>query len=242
MAAQSKEEVSNFPFKKGENLLYTMNYGWFEIGEASVSIDEKYWYFKNQAYLHIQCELVTKGFFGFFAKLDVCMDSWVDPQTLRPLHSHRNIAFGNKIDIRTDRFSYGDSVRVHSYIEDVDSRRYHSFSSKGYLFDALSTYLFLRSRASVRNPCDKTISVRTFFSNDLYTFGMTCIDIQNATWEDRVVEARKYMLHFPESETFPKGKKAYVISTNDARQIPLKFLIEMGYGDFTFELKKISGI
>ena len=239
--AQSEKKAGAHPFKKGEVLTYSMHYGWFEIGEATLSIDEEWWYLEKSPHYYINCKIESTGFVGFFAQLNVCMESWVNPNTLRPLRSHREVMFGKKIDIRTDHFTYSDSVRVQAYVEDIDARRYHAFAqSEVPLFDALSTYLFLRSSEANALAKSETKAVRTFFSNDLYQFGMTFAGTSTYDWHDRDVTVRKYDLLFPKSSSFPDGKKAYVLATNDRKSLPLKFSIEMNYGDFTFELKDIS--
>ena len=234
---QSKGELPDYPFKLGEKLAYSMSYGWFEIGEAHVEIDNEWWEIDGRPHFYIQCKVRTTGVFSFFSRLDVCMDSWVDVQALRPTESSRNVAFGRSIDVRTDRFDYADSVRISTYVEDVDSKRFHVFvRNDTSLLDALSTYLYLRSQVLQSDPVGKTYSVRTFFSNDLYEFGMRYTKNQDFSLKDKKWSARRFDLLFPETEEFPSDKRAYVIATDDRLRIPLKFLIEMKYGDFSFEL------
>ncbi len=238
---QTKRSETTHPFKKDENLTYVMSYGWFEIGEASLTIDKEWWYLEEKPHYYLNCQLYSTGFVGFFSKIDVCMESWVNPKTLRPIRSSRDLAIGSKIDVRTDRFTYLDSVRIHTYVEDVDSRRYHAFDHSAVpIFDALSTYLFLRNQDQNQVKRQGTIPVRTFFSNDLYSFSMSYIHHEVYECDDRSIQVIKYELNFPESTTFPEGKRAYVLVTADANRLPVKFLIEMKYGDFSFELKPSS--
>lgn len=235
--AQSKPDLPDYPFKLGEKLVYSMHYGWFEIGDAEVYIDESLWELNGRSHFYIQCKLRTIGFFSFFSNLEVCMDSWVDTQTLRPTKSSRDVVFGSRIDIRTDRFDYRDSVRVSAYVEDVNSKRFHAFvRNDTLLFDALSTYLYLRSLDLQSAGTSQTYPVSTFFSNDLYRFGMTFsesldFDFKNLKWP-----ARRFDLLFPETEQFSSDKQAYVVASADGDNLPLKFVMEMRYGDFSFEL------
>jgi hypothetical protein len=235
--AQSKPDPLDYPFKLGEKLEYTMSYGWFEIGKADVEIDHEFWMIDHKPYFYVQCRVKTAGFFSFFAKLNVCMDSWVDAQTLLPLQSSRDLSHGNKIDIRTDRFDYQDSVHISAYVEDVDSHRFHSFPSTDIpILDVLSTYLYLRHKGCDQNNGEALIPVRTFFSNDLYSFGMLASMNKTITLHDQRFLAQRYELLFPETDEFPSGKQAYVLASKDSLCLPLKLSIEMRYGDFTFDL------
>ncbi len=235
--AQSKSDTFDYPFKLGEKLEYSMSYGWFEIGNAQVFIDDEFWIINDKPHFYVQCQVKSVGFFGFFAKLNVCMDSWIDARTLRPLLSSRDFSFGNKIDIRTDRFDYQDSVRIAAYVEDVDSHRLHSFpQTQVPILDVLSTYLFLRNKGADNKNKRALIPVQTFFSNDLYNFGMAPSTTEEITIKEVNYYAQRYELLFPETEEFPSGKEAYVLASKDALSIPLKFSIEMRFGDFTFEL------
>lgn len=235
--AQSKPDLPDYPFKLGEKLVYSMHYGWFEIGEAQVYIDESMWELNGRPHFYIQCKIRSIGFLSFFSNLEVCMDSWVDAQTLRPTKSSRDVVFGSRIDIRTDRFDYRDSVRISAYVEDVDAKRFHAFvRNDTLLFDAMSTYLYLRSLDLQSAVTRQTYPVRTFFSNDLYRFGMTFTESLDFEFKDQKRPARRFDLLFPETEQFTSDKQAYVVTSEDVDNLPLKFVMEMRYGDFSFEL------
>lgn len=79
--AQSKVDISEYPFQPGEKLTYSMSYGWFEVGEVEVYIDQKLWPVEGRSHFYVQCQVKTIGFFSFLAKLEVCMDAWVDAET-----------------------------------------------------------------------------------------------------------------------------------------------------------------
>lgn len=234
--AQSKSDTFDYPFKLGEKLAFTMSYGWFDIGRAEVFIDEEFWLIRDTPHYYVQFQLKTLGVFNFLAKLNVCMDSWIDAKTLRPLLSSREVSFGNKIDIRTDQFEYEDSVQIAAYVEDVDSHRFHQFPNTDVpILDVLSTYLYLRNGAE-DIPNDSLLAVQTFFSNDLYPFGMISGVIEKTSINETNYLAQRYELLLPESDVFSSGKMAYVLASKDSLCLPLIFSIEMKYGDFKFEL------
>lgn len=239
--AQSKLDTFNYPFELGEKLTYSMYYGWFEIGTADVSIDESLWELDGQPHFYVQCQVHTNGFFSFFSKLDVCMDSWINVKTLRPNISFRDVVFGKRIDVRTDSFVYSDSVSIRTYVEDVDSRRFHIFpKTDTMLLDVLSTYLYLRSLDLANSTRNQFYPVRTFFSNDLYDFGMIYSAQETYDWKDQSGVIKRYDLIFPEVIEFPSGNQAYVLATDDDEKIPVLILIQMKYGDFEFRLKHIE--
>lgn len=218
-------------------MVYKINYGWFNIGEAEMWIDPEFHYQNKRPYYHIQCHITTASWFKIFSTLEICMESLVQVENLTPLRSDRDLTGRNRIDIRHDYFTYGKQIKVDAYIEDIDTWRHHIFSKNTVsIRDALSTYLFLRSRN--RNEMLKPVTVRTFFTNDLYEFNMIPKGKTTYKYKGKHIAARRFDLIFPESEFFPNGKKGRVILTDDHRRLPLKIEIDMSFGSFGFDLIK----
>ena len=161
--AQSVGNDENRHITPGEELLYTMNYGWFTIGKAEIFFDKEIWEVDDLSYYYLQCRVQTTGVFDFFTSTDICLESWIDVESLRPKVSYRQVFFGRKMDIRTDRYDYTDSVTISTYVEDVD--RHQVKKSDTITLDLLSTYLNLREIIHQNIPSD-TVFVKLHFSND----------------------------------------------------------------------------
>lgn len=213
-----------------------MHYGWFKIGQAEVWIEPEYQLENGTEHFKVQCDIKTVSWFKIFSKLRIHMESLVQRDNLQPYKSFRNLSDGKKIDIRHDRFTYEDSVKIDAYIEDIDTRRHHAFAiGDAPVRDVMSTYLFLRSRDE--SVLSKEVTVRTFFTNDLYEFKMRPGKMVTHMYKTYEVGAREYELIFPEGDYFEKGKKGRVIISDDASRVPLKLELDMSVGSFSFELQ-----
>ncbi|WP_424962252.1 DUF3108 domain-containing protein [Ekhidna sp.] len=238
---QIQAQNKSYPFKPGEKLTYNMKFGWFNIGEAVVWLDPEFHYpnGKSKPHYRVQFTVTTASWFKVFSRLRVCMESLVEARELQPLRSDRDMEGKGMIDIRHDYFSYADSVSVKAYIEDIDEWRYHRFPNGNVpIRDALSTYMWLRSRD--KSQFARTVEVRTFFSNDLYEFKMLPGQSTTHKYDSRKVRALEFGLVFPEGEYFDKGKTGRVVMSDDRNRFPLRFEIDMTVGSFVFELDEVE--
>lgn len=238
---RSEAQSKSYPFKPGEKLTYNMKFGWFNIGEAVVWLDPEFHYpnGKKKPHYKVQFTVTTASWFKVFSKLSVCMESLIEVNQLQPLRSDRDMEGKGSIDIRHDYFSYADSVSVKAYIEDIDEWRHHKFPSGNVpIRDALSTYMWLRSRD--KSQFTRTVEVRTFFSNDLYEFKMLPGESTTHKYDNRKVRALEFGLVFPEGEYFDKGKTGRVVMSDDRNRFPLRFEIDMTVGSFVFDLHKVE--
>ena len=242
-AIQSEAQNKSYPFKPGEKLTYNMKFGWFNIGEAILWVDPDFHYpnKSKKPYYKVQFTVTTASWFRIFSRLSVCMESLIEADKLQPLRSHRDMEGKNQIDIRHDYFSYADSVSVKAYIEDLDEWRYHTFPTGNVpIRDALSTYMWLRSRD--KSQFVNTVEIRTFFSNDLYEFKMLQGTSTTHRYDNQKVRALEFGLVFPEGEYFDEGKTGRVILSDDRNRFPLRLEIDMTVGSFIFELDKVEYI
>lgn len=242
-SVESSAQNKSYPFKPGEKLTYNMKFGWFNVGEAVLWLDPEFHYpaGKSKPHYHLQFIVTTASWFKIFSKLSVCMETMVEAELLQPLRSDRDMEGKGSIDIRHDYFTYADSITVDAYIEDLDEWRHHSFVKGNVpVRDALSTYMWLRSRD--RSQYVDPVEIRTFFSNDLYEFKMLAGSKTTYKYQGRKVRALEFGLDFPEGEYFESGKTGKVVMSNDANRFPLRLEIDMTVGSFVFDLQKVENM
>ncbi|MCV9387248.1 DUF3108 domain-containing protein [Reichenbachiella ulvae] len=228
--AQSNRKVPKHHFETGEELIYSMHYGWFTIGKATILMDQELWNIQGKPHYYLQCRIQTTGVFDFFSSVDVCAESWIDVATLRPTISYRQFFIGQSMDIRTDRFEYADSVTISTYVEDVNRHQVAKVNiSDTLVLDLLSTYLNLRDIVYSNDGSDTTM-VKMHFSNDIYPFG-----IVHSGMED---EYYRFDLIFPETEEYEKGSPAYLLAKKEDTIIPVKLVVELTLGKLVFILNK----
>ena len=221
----------------GEKLTYSMNYGWFTIGHADVWVDPEIFTVNGETYYNVQSNFHTSGFIGFFKSINTCYESLVHTETGKPYISHRDLAFGNSIDVRTDKFTYADSLYIYAYVEDVDSHRYHTFFDEPPIFDFLSTYV--RVRHMDLSHVKDTIALRTFYSNSMNQLNMQPVGPMVYEWNDGELPAHEFLLGFPENELFKKDRQGAVILRHPGN-IPLRIDLNVLFGKVHFKLESIE--
>jgi len=236
---ESQAQNKSYPFKQGEKMTYSVFFGWFDIGEAEVWIDPEIYYENDIPHYLVRLNITSSPWFRFLKPMDMCFESLISMDDLRPTSSFRDVRQARKVDVRHDRFSYSDSIDVEAYIEDIDKHRSHRFAYSEIPFgDALSTYLYLRSR-DLANATER-IEVRTFFSNELYDFFIEPEGRGRFNLDGNKIPTAEFKLIFPPSDLMANGKHGHVIISADERKIPLKFKVNLYVGSFAMELDEIQ--
>ncbi len=227
--AQNGDLAQNHSFTPGESLTYSIKYGIFKVGRAEVYLDRELWEIEGRPHYYLQFRMENSGFISLFTTLDLCMESWIDSSTLKPKKSARHFFYGSKMDVRTDRFDYADSITVSTYVEDVD--RHHSAKLKEQdtlIFDALSSYLYLRNKLPELEETEST-HIQIYFTYDLYTQGIQFTEMVDE-------DLGRYDIRFAESDQFKKGGTSYILGSQTGEFVPQKLVIDLSLGKLVFEL------
>jgi hypothetical protein len=232
----TKGQKVDHPFEPGEQLNYSMHFGWFEVGEAEFYIDPELQYIDGEAYYSVHGEINTSSWARIFKAITGCFESLIHVETLQPLRSYRTMNSGKKtVDVRTDHFDYSDSLKIHTYVEDLDEHRYRSFFRKENvpMRDFLSTFLFLRT---VQFPDNQPVDMRSFYTNSLYELKVTPGKQTDYNLNKRKIRSKEYKLEFPKNEYFKRGKNGSAIVSEESDRIPLRIEIDMVLGGFYLKL------
>lgn len=235
LGSASAQKVDH-PFEPGEILEYSMHFGWFEVGKAEFWIDPELQYIDGEAYYSVQGQINTSSWARIFKAITGCFESLIHVETLQPLRSYRTMNSGKKIDdVRTDHFSYSDSLKIHTYVEDVDEHRYRSFNRKENvpMRDFLSTFLLLRT---VQFKDNQPLNMRSFYSNTLYDLKIIPGKEKDYNLKKKKIKSREYRLEFPKNEYFKKGKNGGAILSEEPDRKPLRIEIDMVLGSFYLKL------
>ncbi len=215
-------------FELGEKLHYKIKYGWFKVGEAEVSIDNKLHTFDNQEHFLIAFKLETVGWLKIFANIYLDFQSFINSKSFQPHHSRRITINGRKSDSQFDEFYYlPDSIRVKTYRKEKDEFKTSIFEKAGPHFtDALGTYFCTRAKELSKREVS-----RLYIANRFYYFNLKAED----TYSDK--KSSKYELFLPQIKQFPRERKSYAILSKNTN-IPLEIKLSTRDGNFFFILKE----
>ncbi|MEQ8474437.1 MAG: DUF3108 domain-containing protein [Marinoscillum sp.] len=238
------QKAKNLPFPLGERIEFKIYYGWFALGEASMSIVDtmpKKW---NKSYYHTRVEARTVGLFSWLAGVDNLYWGYVSPDNYKTILSEKHL---DEKDGKYDQWNVFDYDRMQTDVKVLD----HSKPDEGIesfsvdltqdTYDLHGTYMYLRSQLRRDFKKGDSLLVKTYWSKKLYDFGMEYAGEEKIKFNGGKVKTKKYYGLFPVSKTFPKERAVTVYVLEKAgMSIPLLIEAEMKIGKVRCELKEYT--
>ncbi|WP_258105769.1 DUF3108 domain-containing protein [Marinoscillum sp. MHG1-6] len=230
-------------FRTGEKLEYSINYGWFRLGEAeAMVIDHR----ENQGGISqysIELKARTVGFLSFIKNVEARYSSYLDTRTYKPVYSESQLLEGRDTWDQDNFFDY------EKMIVDVRVRRNRAdkrFSQrdvplKENTYDILGTYMYLRNIDWGQLDVGDSLMLSTLYQKKIYDFGVESAGYETVTFEGEDYKAYKLYVLFPISTTFPKEKAViFWVINRDGVHLPVMIEANMRIGRVTCELKGVS--
>ena len=94
----------DLPFPVGETLRYTIYWGWIAVGESVATTD---WVLEDEEWLlRIQFRTKSNGILSAIYPVDDLVQTWVDPDTLRPMVFRMQLSQGDRVKDETTHFDW----------------------------------------------------------------------------------------------------------------------------------------
>ena len=216
----------NRNIRLGERLDYSIYYGWFKMGKMSILHDPEFHWIDDEPHYNVQFLISTAGWFKFFTDVKLCVESYINAKTFRSNHSTMLITTRKKVKKRLDKFTYTDSIEVHTFHEHNGVQKTKNYVNPNMFFsEPLAVYLYLRDQVHLVEREEK---VNVFVDDKQYEFA-----IQPKSTSKKELGEKVYLLKFPMIEDFPKDKESYVIIADDKWNTPAKFKVFTNKGKFT---------
>ena len=220
-------------FRRGEQLEFKLSYGWFTVGKADVKIDPEYHTYEKKECFKVDVTGVTAGLIGLFTNVNDSWGAYVTKDHLTPLHAYRDIQEGKHVRVERTYFNHEEGkVTVHRY----DPRKEHKdkppriYDAPRGVKDLMSAYLYLRNIDFSKYSSGDTITIDTFYEDELYHFKLLLDETE--MYDSRVGEIRAHKLYLliPPSDLFPKEKGIMAWVSADPNHLPLRIEAEMFFG------------
>lgn len=228
-------------FGPGEDLTYTVRYGFIKGGEGRFSVRDTV--IDGRHVNHVVCGGRTTGVADVFYKVRDSYESYMDRQTQLPLMSKRNI--------REGRYKYCDKVvydRHNGQMLKVVKRRdkpeeTSRVAMPDRLVDIVGAFYHARNNAfdSRLTPGD-TVFYQTFFSDEIYPLNIRYDGIETL---NTVMGEKRCYKFTPVTEvgrSFKNKDDMHLWITADANRLPVKIQFDMTVGSFVCELTKATGL
>jgi len=226
------DPTTNYNFKLGEHLEFKLSYGWFTVGKASLDIDGNYHDYSDEDCYKVDIKGETAGLLGVFTHVDDRWGAFVNKNNLLPLHAYRNIEEGKYMREERTYFDHQNGkVEVLRYDPRKEERKpKRVYDIKGQVYDLMGSFLQLRNENFTKYQEGDTITINTFYEDELYHFKMVYGGLEML--DSKVGEVSSHKLHFlvPPSEIFPNEQGIVAYISADPNHLPLRIEAEMFFG------------
>ncbi|MEM6525980.1 MAG: DUF3108 domain-containing protein [Bacteroidota bacterium] len=231
-------------FERGEMLEYKVSFGIFNIGEAQMTIDDKFYRINNRECYKVDIYGKTTGMVDWVANVNDHWGAYVDSTALVPHISYRKIREGKYKKDEVVRFDH----RVNLIEAKVKNKKTGEFKEpKVYVApkgvrDMLAGYLYLRTIDFNSLKKNEVFTMTGFFEDEFYE-----LDIRYKGKEKIKTKAGKFMSIkleplMPKNDLFDGEDSILAWISDDENKIPLKVQAKMFIGNTGVELKKYQNI
>ena len=228
-AAAQNGSGSTVPFRPGERLAYTVEYGRVPAGSMEIRIEGLETYRERPAY-HIVFEAATNRAISFVYELDTLEESYFDAERFHSLYYRRTGTENDRDRAKEYSFDQENQLRIEIGGDTVPTspNAVDQLAMMYYLrmipLDQGAKYRLTNQADPDDNPLTIKVSKRERIKVPAGTYDTVLLELDLQT----------------DSGMFKKGGKNRVWVTDNARRIPVKVSTKLGLGSFTAELVEFT--
>ena len=225
-------------YENGEKLEYRVHYGFFNAGEATLTIADRYYKLEDKPCYRIEIFGRSTGAFDKIIRIRDTWGSYVDTNALKPLKSFRNVE-ENKYRLKEEVFyNYEDKV---ARIE-VKDKETKNMPIPDPVQDIVSGYYFLRQIDYNRMKPGEVVSMNAFFDKELYPFKVRYVGRETIKTKFGKVKTIVISPIMPANGMFDGENSIRLWMSDDAARIPLKVRAELYVGAVELDIKNYENI
>jgi hypothetical protein len=228
-----KNALINPVFESGEELNYTIRYGFIKGGEASLKVVSTHEDFKGKSSVHFLATGRTSGGLDIFYKVRNQYDSFIDPVTFLPYAYVENIRENSYTRSGTTYFDYIKR-------EATNKKGFHPITE--YTRDILSSYYFARSMDISGLKMGEKVTFYYFLEDGVYPLDIVYLGKEKVNTSLGHFNCLKYSPSIEPGRIFRKDSKMYLWITDDENRIPIKAKADILVGSIILELKDYKNI
>jgi len=226
-------------YKPGEKITYTIQYGIFTGGEASLDLQSEY--LEGKEVWHSRMITRTTGMAEALYKVLDIYESYIDPKTELPVKSIRNIREGRYRKYNVVLFDHNS--RPDSAVLTSDLTGIHK-TQKG-IHDILSCFYFFRNRILPQKkefkPGEITTIV-TWFTDELYPIRLKYIGTEEVKTKVGKIKCLKFNPVTEKGRLFKTEEDVSFWFSADKNFLPVKIRFDIFVGAFFVELTSYEGL
>lgn len=226
-------------FPLGEKITFKLHYGWFALGEATMSLDDSLIERGGKPYYHSKIEAGTVGVLSWMAGIQNEYEGFVSVGEYKTIESEKHL---NEQEGKTDQWNVFDYDKMQTNVKEIKHFKEEGFKTFDVdltenTYDLHGSYMYLRSQLGRKFRKGDSLMFKTYWHTKLYDFGMEYGGEQKIKYHGEKVRVKKFYALFPISKTFSEKKAVslYILDKGDVG-IPLLIEAKMRIGKVRFEL------
>lgn len=228
-------------FAPGEDLVYTVKYGFIKGGEGRFTVVDTV--IDGLRVNHITVAGRTTGVADLFYEVRDSYESFLDAETQLPVLSKRNISEG--------RYRYNDVVsydRQNNQLSKSVKRRNKPLEVKTQdaprdIVDIIGAFYHARNNAfDSRLAVGDTVYYKTFFSNEVYDLNIRYDGLETLNTIFGPTACYKFTPVTEVGRSFKNKDDMHLWVTADSRRVPVRIKFDMKVGSFTVDLASAKGL
>lgn len=227
-------------FAPGERLEYSINYGWFKLGEAVATLDEQQNSIKGKDHYSLDLKAETVGFLSFIKSLQAHFHTYLLTDNYKPAHSENQIIEGKEQSDQTNFFDYKTKkvdINIHTN-KPPNFDQHHLVDLKENTYDILGTYMYLRNINWSNLNMGDSLMISTLYDSRVYDFGVESGGYEKMEFEGKTYNAYKLYILFPISKTFPEPHLViFWVIERDGIHLPILIEANMRIGKVICKLE-----
>lgn len=233
----------NTAFKKGEELLFKVKYGFFEAAEAKMVVNPEISSFNGIPTFKIDVFGQTLGVFKLFSVNDN-WGTYMDTTKMIPYNSYRHIEEGR---YRKHERTIFDHTKKNARVKLYDRDNQNVIETKEYKIpsevqDIVSGFYYLRTIDFKKYKPGDTIHLVGFFDKEIYNVKLI---FKKKEWiETNIGKFESHVLVpvVPKNRLFRGDHPVTVWVSNDKNKIPLKIKAKLMIGSLDMDIMEAKNL
>ncbi len=236
--AKKNIKTENQAYQSGENLKYSIKYGFIKGGYISLTVKDTFWNGKKTHELELAAK--TSGVVDVLFKVRDRYASYLDPITDQPLKSVRDIREGSYTYYNEVLYNYNS---LHQDSITIQSQKSGDVKVPSNIQDIVSAFYFARRyKFNDSMKRGEILELTTYFSDEIFPLKIKYMGTETIKTNFGKMEC--YIFH-PVTEVgrmFKTEDDMTIWITRDKNRIPIKLKTNLKVGAFTCELESYEGL
>ncbi|MCS7020044.1 MAG: DUF3108 domain-containing protein [Cytophagales bacterium] len=234
--------IPNNKFSTGERLTYLVHYGFVNVGEATVTLDQQIHTVNNRPCYKVDIHGKTIGAFSLAMKVDDLWRSYIDTAAIIPHKFFRDIKENSYKKVETVFFDHlKGSVQVR-HTTGQDPEKVDTYKIPKNVQDIVSGYYYLRTLDFSNIKEKDTLTIQGFFEDKVYDLQVVYLGKDRVQTQFGKIRAAIISPVMPENQLFSGRDAIKMWISDDENRVPLRVEVAMFVGAFELDLIEHKGL